>query len=314
VKIISNQCKTLRSANKVSSTRAPSGHSTVHWERSNKEGQHLQVPGNNRRPETHLGIQRGICGEESEGSHHGTSQETGKTLGPGHRKSAPHHLSRCNPAHTNIRLASMDRADTLDKNQEEVQLCLRHDRSTPYTKLLLCFRRRGWSAGWVATGESRNRKSELLNGRGAHFQNEHIAPDTFDSLYLQIMAEDKWQERWTNSEKGRITYEFLPTVTTDPEQLPHLTWNRTQVLTGHGEFGCHLLRIGKREDDLSETCEDESDDPRHCILHSPRYLMAQEAINEELRSCPPSMQEVPFLEGETIFDLLISQNPSTEFT
>jgi hypothetical protein len=42
--------------------------------------------------------------------------------------------------------------------------------------------------------------------------------------------------------------------------------------------------------------------------------MAQEAINEELRSCPPSMQEVPFLEDETIFDLLISQNPSTEFT
>jgi hypothetical protein len=167
--------------------------------------------------------------------------------------------------------------------------------------------------------EKANCLRELRNGRGAHFQNEHIAPDTFDSvahasLYLQIMAEDKWQERWTNSEKGRITYEFLPTVTTDPEQQPHLTWNRTQVLTGHGEFGCHLLRIGKREDDLCETCEDESDDPRHRILHCPRYLMAQEAINEELRSWPPSMQEVPFLEDETIFDLLISQNPSTEST
>lgn len=98
--------------------------------------------------------------------------------------------------------------------------------------------------------EKANCLRELRNGRGAHFQNEHIAPDTFDSvahasLYLQIMAEDKWQERWTNSEKGRITYEFLPTVTTDPEQQPHLTWNRTQVLTGHGEFGCHLLRIGR---------------------------------------------------------------------
>jgi hypothetical protein len=80
--------------------------------------------------------------------------------------------------------------------------------------------------------EKANCLRELRNGRGAHFQNEHIAPDT----------------------------------------------------------------------------------PRHRILHCPRYLMAQEAINEELRSWPPSMQEVPFLEDETIFDLLISQNPSTEST
>jgi hypothetical protein len=83
--------------------------------------------------------------------------------------------------------------------------------------------------------EKANCLRELRNGRGAHFQNEHFGPDTFDSVphaSLYLMAEDKWQERFTNSEKGRITYEFLPTVITDPEQLPHLTWKRTQVLTG----------------------------------------------------------------------------------
>jgi hypothetical protein len=54
--------------------------------------------------------------------------------------------------------------DTHDKNQEKVQLRPWHDRSIPYTKLLLSFRRRGWTVSWVVTGGSRDRKSKLFKG------------------------------------------------------------------------------------------------------------------------------------------------------
>jgi hypothetical protein len=57
------------------------------------------------------------------------------------------------------------------------------------------------------------------------------------ALYLQLRAVDIWQTRWDSSIKGRITYAFLPT---DTATLPVLEFVRAQILTGHGEFGCHL--------------------------------------------------------------------------
>ncbi|CAH1384126.1 unnamed protein product, partial [Tenebrio molitor] len=131
-----------------------------------------------------------------------------------------------------------------------------------------------------------NCKKVLRKVEETHFLQQNLNRREFDNPsqikeYLSLLVNDHWQYRWENSQKGRTTYAFIPTV---PESPRHsFTRESTQTLTGHGNFQVHLHRIGKkREDDLCETCEDESDDPRHRILHCPRYLMAQEAINEEL--------------------------------
>jgi hypothetical protein len=165
--------------------------------------------------------------------------------------------------------------------------------------------------------EKQNCVRELRKGRGALFHNELITPEMFDSVahaaaYMSIKAEDVWQDRWNESVKGRTTFEFLPNVTTDWEQLPRVNFKRTQVLTGHGEFACHLLRIGKREDEECDACVGETDDPIHRILDCRKYLRAQEAINEELRTWPPSIRDIPFLENDEIFELLTSSEPSTD--
>jgi hypothetical protein len=155
---------------------------------------------------------------------------------------------------------------------------------------------------------------ELRQGRSAMFRDELITPGMFDSIahvasYMTIKAEDIWQERWDNSTKGRITFEFLPRVSTNLTDLPDTNFIKTQVLTGHGEFGCHLNRIGKRDNDLCETCESARDDPLHRNLYCPIYLSAQELIHEELRSWPPELTKIPFLKNDEIFKLLICTEP-----
>jgi hypothetical protein len=113
--------------------------------------------------------------------------------------------------------------------------------------------------------EKVNTLRALKRGKDSLFQGELIITGMFDSiphaaLYLQLRAEDIWQTRWDSSIKGRITYAFLPT---DIATLPVLEFVRAQILTGHGEFGCHLHRIGKADSDLCETCRDATDDPIH---------------------------------------------------
>jgi hypothetical protein len=155
---------------------------------------------------------------------------------------------------------------------------------------------------------------ELRQGRSAMFRDELITPGMFDSIahaasYMTIKAEDIWQERWDNSTKRRITFEFLPRLSTNLTDLLDTNFIKTQVLTGHREFGCHLNRIGKRDDDLCETCESARDDPLHRNLDCPIYLSAQELIHEELRSWPPELTKIPFLKNDEIFKLLICTEP-----
>jgi hypothetical protein len=147
------------------------------------------------------------------------------------------------------------------------------------------------------------------------FQDELIIPGNFETVahaaqYLQLRAEDIWQARWDNSTKGRTTYAFLPEVTTDIATLPALDFVRTQVLTGHGNFRCHLHRIGKEDDDTCDACPGATDDPIHRVLDCPKYLAAQELINEETRSWPPLLTQVPALSNNDIFAMLASNNPT----
>jgi hypothetical protein len=146
--------------------------------------------------------------------------------------------------------------------------------------------------------------------RGAEFQGEYIAREAFDSMshihqYLKIKAGNIWQDRWDSSSKGCVTYEFLQEVRTNPDELPSLCFARTQVLTGHGEFGCHLLRIGKADSDECDACPGKTDDPVHRIKECPKYVPEQEEIRKRLRSWPPNLRKISFIEDSTMFVNLV---------
>lgn len=55
----------------------------------------------------------------------------------------------------------------------------------------------------------------------------------------------------------------------------------TQVLTGHGCFGSHLHRIGKRADDRCFFCED-NDSPEHMLFYCPGWTNIRTACEGKL--------------------------------
>lgn len=155
-------------------------------------------------------------------------------------------------------------------------------------------------------------KSELKRGRSCNFQGEHIAPEMFDSIrhaleYVKIKAEDIWQDRWDRSEKGRNTYHFMPTVPKSEEEIPSPERERIQFLTGHGEFGCHLVRIGKVEDGTCSTCPGSEDTPLHRLMECPDYEEARQKIAMETGVWPLPLQKVPYLEDAEIFKILVAR-------
>lgn len=83
-------------------------------------------------------------------------------------------------------------------------------------------------------------------------------------------AWDRWQERWTNSLKGRVTWEFVPQVRSvrDASWL-RLTMESCFVLTGHGSMNARLLRLGLADSDRCSCGELE--DWRHILCDCPLY-------------------------------------------
>lgn len=151
----------------------------------------------------------------------------------------------------------------------------------------------------------------LKRNEEAVFQNERIAPGTFDTIthakeYLRLKAEDIWQARWDESTKGRITHQFYPRVGSEAETVPRLTFQMNQILTGHGDFMTHLKRIGKSENDLFPQCLEE-DSPIHRIMDCPLYLAPQEEILDYLGDgWPPDLTKIPFIINNEIFTHLLN--------
>lgn len=133
---------------------------------------------------------------------------------------------------------------------------------------------------------------EIKRGRSAQFIDELIDPNTFDTpahckLYLKLRAIDIWQERWETTPKGRTTFNFIPDVANRLDGPPlNLTYHKTQVLTGHGNFRAHLHRIGKIDEPLCATCN-ETDDPIHRILECPLFDNARMRLRNNTDRWPP---------------------------
>ena len=80
---------------------------------------------------------------------------------------------------------------------------------------------------------------------------------------------DKWQENWEQSDKGRITFYFFPSVT-DRLRLRCFQPDRilSQVFTGHGAFREYLARHRLAESPLCPDCG-YLDSSVHALLFCP---------------------------------------------
>lgn len=87
-----------------------------------------------------------------------------------------------------------------------------------------------------------------------------------------------WQDRWTNSNKGRWTYEWFPDVKTrywTDIELDHFS---TQFITGHGDFNEKLHGFKLKE---SPACScGELETARHVLFHCPRTEEHRERLKE----------------------------------
>ncbi|KXZ75800.1 Putative 115 kDa protein in type-1 retrotransposable element R1DM-like protein, partial [Tribolium castaneum] len=158
--------------------------------------------------------------------------------------------------------------------------------------------------------QTRHCISEIKHGRNVLFFEELITPQTFDSImhcreYVNLRALDRWQHRWETSTKERISFEFFPDVFRRLEGPPiTFSHHKSQVLTGHGNFGIHQLRFGKNENSLCPNCPDFDDDPVHRILECPLFGEIQERIRGITGTWPPDLTQVPYIDNDEMFSAL----------
>ncbi|GJQ86212.1 hypothetical protein Trydic_g12477 [Trypoxylus dichotomus] len=99
-------------------------------------------------------------------------------------------------------------------------------------------------------------------------------------------SQREWQTRWENAANGRWTKRFIGDANKFGKLGVALSYQATQLVTGHGNFGAYLHRIGRRD---SANCECGGEDTAgHVLFNCPytedwRSRTETEAINAGLR-------------------------------
>ncbi|GJQ83685.1 hypothetical protein Trydic_g14392 [Trypoxylus dichotomus] len=99
-------------------------------------------------------------------------------------------------------------------------------------------------------------------------------------------SQREWQTRWENAANGRWTKRFIGDANKFGKLGVALSYQATQLVTGHGNFGAYLHRIGRRD---SADCECGGEDTAgHVLFDCPytedwRSRTETEAINAGLR-------------------------------
>lgn len=92
---------------------------------------------------------------------------------------------------------------------------------------------------------------------------------------LRIEEEDlrEWENRLNPSKGGAWTLNLIGPYLERWTKRRHgeLNFHLTQILGGHGSFGKHLERIGKKESAACEWCSSEMDDAAHTLLVCPAW-------------------------------------------
>lgn len=82
----------------------------------------------------------------------------------------------------------------------------------------------------------------------------------------------QWQAEWEVSQKGRWTYKLIPNINMwIKRKHGEVNFYLTQILSGHGNFGSYLCKIGKREVAECRYCAEPNDTPEHTMFACPRW-------------------------------------------
>lgn len=83
----------------------------------------------------------------------------------------------------------------------------------------------------------------------------------------------EWQKRWNQTDKGRVTYQFIPDVeyVNKNKKWFHLGMYATFLLTGHGSINSKLYQLGKSDTKNCWSCLDKIEDTEHMITKCEQY-------------------------------------------
>lgn len=88
---------------------------------------------------------------------------------------------------------------------------------------------------------------------------------------------NSWQSRWEQSDRGRWTFNLIKDIKTwMKKKHGSLSFELTQILTGHGSFGSYLHKIGKGQPECVYCGM--SDHAEHVLLECVRWNGAREAL------------------------------------
>lgn len=94
-----------------------------------------------------------------------------------------------------------------------------------------------------------------------------------EKLMISKKIIKEWQKRWNETDKGRVTYQFIPDVefVNKNKKWFHPGMYATFLLTGHGTINSKLYQLGKSDTKNCWSCVDKIEDIEHMILQCEQY-------------------------------------------
>lgn len=133
---------------------------------------------------------------------------------------------------------------------------------------------------------------------------ERVRHGTILVAYESIV--DEWQERWSNSEKGRWTYRCFPDVRIRLNSPLAMGHEVAQFLTGHGNFRAKLAYFGKQPSPICR-CGTEAEDVEHvlfrCVRHTTHRAHLELAVHRAGHLWPCDM--VVLVSTRSLYNALV---------
>lgn len=97
------------------------------------------------------------------------------------------------------------------------------------------------------------------------------------------MILDEWQNRWSQSNDGRWTFELIKNIRPWMErQHGNVNYFLTQVLTNHGGFNSYLYRFKLKSHKTCDDCGAEDDNAEHTLFQCPVWYRLRNELNNRL--------------------------------
>ncbi|XP_067143920.1 uncharacterized protein [Centruroides vittatus] len=131
-------------------------------------------------------------------------------------------------------------------------------------------------SGVVSNDKADELAKEAANKAGIDYD---VLPAAYIKKTIRDYINDKWQVRWTESNKDRFTYGILPNI---QELLRDLQWLRndfisTQVLSGHAKCNTYFKKVNRSTSEECE-CGDNSQTVEHLLLKCPKYAILRNEL------------------------------------